>query len=326
MKPPLSSSLCDGSGSPPSTLPDHESKWVWFKSLQFLRDQMNSRVIGGVGGNSQNGVGESYFHGSLMDETQIEPEIDIVEGDGEAQLMDDDDIDDVGDSRQSLLMTSEEILEQQQQQQHHHHCGLPPLRKRAKMNGLRKKFMRTSCNRTMDNMLDSSSMVHHHHYHCQKRRQQQHMINVEKKRYENNANNQQRRMMRLGAAGATAYCHHYHHHQDEDDDDCDGDDDDEPDDDETYHFLMSVRSPLRSLPLDRQMYVRLKIQEIILNELNAERAQHSNAGPAATTVERNDDENRGNSSRAAGNNDTPVVENCCSPVDSERDNINLGRE
>lgn len=38
--------------------------------------------------------------------------------------------------------------------------------------------------------------------------------------------------------------------------------------DDTYHFLMSVRNPLKSLPLDRQMFVRLKIQELVYNEIN----------------------------------------------------------
>lgn len=42
------------------------------------------------------------------------------------------------------------------------------------------------------------------------------------------------------------------------------------DEDDTYHFLMSVRNPLRSLPLDRQMFVRLKIQELVYNEINSQ--------------------------------------------------------
>jgi len=47
------------------------------------------------------------------------------------------------------------------------------------------------------------------------------------------------------------------------------------DEDDTYHFLMSVRNPLRSLPLDRQMFVRLKIQELVYNEINSQNQQQS---------------------------------------------------
>ncbi|KAK9499451.1 hypothetical protein O3M35_002483 [Rhynocoris fuscipes] len=36
--------------------------------------------------------------------------------------------------------------------------------------------------------------------------------------------------------------------------------------DDTYHFLISLREPLKSLTLDRQMYVRYKIQELLFNE------------------------------------------------------------
>lgn len=157
---------------------------------------MNSRVIGGCG-HSQNGAGA--FQPSL-DETQIEPQIDIVEGDEEAHF---DDIDG-GDSCQSI-MNSEEVLQQ---------VGLP-LRKRGKIG--RKRIL-----------VDSMEAMDYQQ-------------GVERKRYESI-------QRRLSAC------------QDEEDD--------------TYHFLMSVRSPLRSLPLDRQMYVRLKIQEIILNELTA-LSQHS---------------------------------------------------
>lgn len=175
---------CDG-GSPSSL--EHESKWVWFKSLQFLRDQMNSRVIG-CASLAQN---SGHFVASL-EETQIEPQIDILEGDEEGHF---DDLVD-GDSCQSML-TSDEMIQQ---------VGMPPP-KRGKMS--RKRVL-----------LDSME--------CE------YQASVERKRYESI----HRRLM----------C------QDDNDDD-------------TYHFLMSVRSPLRSLPLERQMYVRLKIQEIILNEI-----------------------------------------------------------
>ncbi|XP_054720492.1 uncharacterized protein LOC129230110 isoform X1 [Uloborus diversus] len=36
--------------------------------------------------------------------------------------------------------------------------------------------------------------------------------------------------------------------------------------DDTYHFLMSLMSPIKSLPFDRQMFVRWKIQELLFNE------------------------------------------------------------
>lgn len=180
----------EGSGSPPN-VSEHESKWVWFKSLQFLRDQMNSRVIGGCG-HPQNGVGT---YQTSLDETQIEPQIDIVEGDEEAHF---EDID--GGESSTSLMTSEEVLNQ---------AGLPS-RKRGKIG--RKRFL-------MDGMVEAMD------YHPA----------IERKRYE------QAVPRRVSI--------------DEDDD--------------TYHFLMSVRSPMRSLPLERQMYVRLKIQEIILNEMTA---------------------------------------------------------
>ncbi|XP_073976411.1 uncharacterized protein isoform X2 [Rhodnius prolixus] len=36
--------------------------------------------------------------------------------------------------------------------------------------------------------------------------------------------------------------------------------------DDTFHFLISLREPLKSLALDRQMFVRYKIQELLFNE------------------------------------------------------------
>ncbi|XP_049767227.1 uncharacterized protein LOC126100640 isoform X2 [Schistocerca cancellata] len=39
--------------------------------------------------------------------------------------------------------------------------------------------------------------------------------------------------------------------------------------DDTYHFLMSLRSAINSLPVQRQMFVKLKIQELVYNELEA---------------------------------------------------------
>ena len=47
----------------------------------------------------------------------------------------------------------------------------------------------------------------------------------------------------------------------------------EEEEDDTYHFLMSVRNPLKSLPLDRQMFIRLKIQELVYNEINSQNQQ-----------------------------------------------------
>ncbi|KFM83253.1 hypothetical protein X975_05534, partial [Stegodyphus mimosarum] len=36
--------------------------------------------------------------------------------------------------------------------------------------------------------------------------------------------------------------------------------------DDTYHFLMSLMTPIKSLPYDRQMYIRFKMQELLFNE------------------------------------------------------------
>lgn len=38
--------------------------------------------------------------------------------------------------------------------------------------------------------------------------------------------------------------------------------------DDNYHFLMSLKKPLGSLSIDRQMFVRYKIQELIYNEIS----------------------------------------------------------
>ncbi|KAK0080099.1 hypothetical protein PV325_000438 [Microctonus aethiopoides] len=182
---------CDG-GSPSNI--EHESKWVWFRSLQFLRDQMNSRVIGCGGGTVGGGGGVvqgGHFVASL-EETKIEPQIDILEGDEETHF--DEFVD--GDSCHSMFQ-SDDVATQQ--------VGMPPP-KRNRIN--RKKVL-----------LDSMECEYQE---------------VERKRYE--------------TIDKRLLCR-------------------DDNDDDTYHFLMSVRSPLRSLPLERQMYVRLKIQEIILNEI-----------------------------------------------------------
>ncbi|XP_043284129.1 uncharacterized protein [Venturia canescens] len=211
----------EGNGSPPN-VPDHESKWVWFKSLQFLRDQMNSRVIGGCGGHAQNGVGR---YQTSLDETQIEPQIDIVEGDEEAHF---DDVDDGGSC--TSLMTSEDVM----------NPADAPSQRRGKIS--RKRFL-------MDGGLESID------YHQ----------GVERKRH---------------AQGASRRVS-----SDEDDD--------------TYHFLMSVRSPMRSLPLERQMYVRLKIQELILSELTALGQQSARAHDPADSQQDTKPQTRGAGAIAA---------------------------
>ncbi|XP_076639285.1 uncharacterized protein LOC143351547 [Colletes latitarsis] len=175
---------CDGGAN------EHDSKWVWFKSLFFLRDQMNSRVIGCT--LSQNCTAALR---SSPDGTQIEPQIDILEGHEETQF---DDLD--GDSCQSLLSNDDGL-----------HQVMPP----PKMNKIGRK-------RTLMDAIDND------------------YSEVDRKRYES----LQKRL---------SMC------QEEEDD--------------TYHFLMSVRTPLKSLPLDRQMFVRLKIQELVYNEINSQNQQ-----------------------------------------------------
>lgn len=162
---------CDGGAN------EHDSKWVWFKSLFFLRDQMNSRVIGCT--LSQNC---SAALRSSPEETQIEPQIDILEGHEETQF---DDLD--GDSCQSLLSNDDGL-----------HQVMPPPKK-SKMSKIGKRFES-----------------------LQKR-------------------------LRISQ---------------------------EEEGDDTYHFLMSVRNPLKSLPLDRQMFIRLKIQELVYNEINLQNQQN----------------------------------------------------
>ncbi|XP_015118601.1 uncharacterized protein LOC107042199 [Diachasma alloeum] len=190
---------CDG-GSPSGV--EHESKWVWFKNLHFLRDQMNSRVIGC-------NINQPGHYAASLEETQIEPQIDILEGDGEAHF---DDLVD-GDSCQSML-TGDDVIQQ----------GGIPIRKRGRMSRKRVLVDPLEC--------DYQS--------------------IERKRYEVI----QRRLT----------C------QDDNDDD-------------TYHFLMSVRSPMRSLPLERQMYVRLKIQELILNEITSLQQDSKLHHPASSNTE-----------------------------------------
>ncbi|CAK9802608.1 hypothetical protein ANTQUA_LOCUS3398 [Anthophora quadrimaculata] len=176
---------CDGGGN------EHDSKWVWFKSLFFLRDQMNSRVIGCT--LSQNC---SVALRSSPEGTQIEPQIDILEGHEETQF---DDLD--GDSCQSLLSNEDGL-----------HQVMPP----PKMNKLGRK-------RSLMDAIENNDYSE-----------------VDRKRFES-------LQKRLSVS------------QEEEDD--------------TYHFLMSVRNPLKSLPLDRQMFVRLKIQELVYNEINSQNQQ-----------------------------------------------------
>jgi len=45
----------------------------------------------------------------------------------------------------------------------------------------------------------------------------------------------------------------------------------------TYHFLMSLWIPIKRLPEDRQMFFRMKIQEIIFQETQKEKGQITNA-------------------------------------------------
>lgn len=151
---------------------------------------MNSRVIGCT--LSQNC---SAALRSSPDGTQIEPQIDILEGHEETQF---DDLD--GDSCQSLLSNDDAL-----------HQVMPP----PKMNKIGRK-------RSLMDALDND------------------YSEVDRKRFES-------LQKRLSIS------------QEEEDD--------------TYHFLMSVRNPLKSLPLDRQMFVRLKIQELVYNEINSQNQQ-----------------------------------------------------
>ncbi|GAB1859371.1 hypothetical protein CAJAP_00450 [Camponotus japonicus] len=183
---------CDGGGGT-----EHDSKWVWFKSLFFLRDQMNSRVIGCT--LSQNCIGATIGMRSSPDGTQIEPQIDILEGHEETQF---DDLD--GDSCQSLLSNDDGL-----------HQVMPPP-KMSKIIGRK---------RTLMDAIDND-----------------YGVEVDRKRYES--------LQKRLAIGSE-------------------------DEDDTYHFLMSVRNPLRSLPLDRQMFVRLKIQELVYNEINSQNQQQT---------------------------------------------------
>ncbi|XP_076662358.1 uncharacterized protein LOC143365762 [Halictus rubicundus] len=178
---------CEGGGV------EHDSKWVWFKSLFFLRDQMNSRVIGCALSQNCSAVLRSSPEG-----TQIEPQIDILEGHEETRF---DDLD--GDSCQSLLSNDDGL----------HHVMPPP-----KLNKIGRK-------RSLMDAIDND--------YCE----------VDRKRYEH-------LQKRLAVS-----------QQEEEFDD-------------TYHFLMSVRNPLKSLPLDRQMFVRLKIQELVYNEINSQNQQN----------------------------------------------------
>jgi len=155
---------------------------------------MNSRVIGCA--LSQNCVGATVGMRSSPDGTQIEPQIDILEGHEETQF---DDLD--GDSCQSLLSNDDGL-----------HQVMPPP-KMNKMIGRKRALMDAIDNDYGD---------------------------ADRKRYES-----LQKRLALGSE----------------------------DEDDTYHFLMSVRNPLRSLPLDRQMFIRLKIQELVYNEINSQNQQ-----------------------------------------------------
>ncbi|TGZ54224.1 uncharacterized protein [Temnothorax longispinosus] len=193
---------CDGIGGT-----EHDSKWVWFKSLFFLRDQMNSRVIGCA--LSQNCVGATVGMRSSPDGTQIEPQIDILEGHEETQF---DDLD--GDSCQSLLSNDDGL-----------HQVMPPPKMNKMIIGRKRALM---------DALEND-----------------YGVEVDRKRYES--------LQKRLAIGAE-------------------------DEDDTYHFLMSVRNPLRSLPLDRQMFVRLKIQELVYNEINSQNQQQQQQQNASRGV------------------------------------------
>ena len=45
--------------------------------------------------------------------------------------------------------------------------------------------------------------------------------------------------------------------------------------DTTYHFLMSLWEPINRLPEDRQMFLRMKIQEMIFQETQKEKGIQS---------------------------------------------------
>lgn len=158
---------------------------------------MNSRVIGCT--LSQNCIGATIGMRSSPDGTQIEPQIDILEGHEETQF---DDLD--GDSCQSLLSNDDGL-----------HQVMPPP-KMSKIIGRK---------RTLMDAIDND-----------------YGVEVDRKRYES--------LQKRLAIGSE-------------------------DEDDTYHFLMSVRNPLRSLPLDRQMFVRLKIQELVYNEINSQNQQQT---------------------------------------------------
>ncbi|KAI4488220.1 hypothetical protein M0804_005068 [Polistes exclamans] len=218
---------CDGSLGGGS---EHDSKWVWFRSLFFLRDQMNSRVIGCA--LNQNCAALR----SSPDGTQIEPQIDILEGHEETQF---DDLD--GDSCQSLLSNDDGL----------HHVMPPP-----KMNKIGRKRILMEA---MDN--DYPEM--------------------DRKRYDV----LQKRLIL---------------NQEEEDD--------------TYHFLMSVKNPLKSLPLDRQMFVRLKIQEIVYNEINSQNHQirsYDNSQDVKPLKSQNDN---GNESTGNNGNNGDVVSDMSNPA------------
>ncbi|KAK2579057.1 hypothetical protein KPH14_002847 [Odynerus spinipes] len=234
---------CDGSLGGGS---EHDSKWVWFRSLFFLRDQMNSRVIGCA--LNQNCAALR----SSPDGTQIEPQIDILEGHEETQF---DDLD--GDSCQSLLSNDDGL----------HHVMPPP-----------KMLNKIGRKRTLMEAMDND------------------YPEMDRKRYD-------ALQKRLVLA------------QEEEDD--------------TYHFLMSVRNPLRSLPLDRQMFVRLKIQELVYNEINSQNHQlRSYDGTQDVKPPKSQNDGTGNGTAAGGSsgngdvisdmsNSASLLQNCATEGSSD---------
>lgn len=184
---------------------------------------------------------------SSPDGTQIEPQIDILEGHEETQF---DDLD--GDSCQSLLSNDDGL-----------HQVMPPP-KMSKIIGRK---------RTLMDAIDND-----------------YGVEVDRKRYES--------LQKRLAIGSE-------------------------DEDDTYHFLMSVRNPLRSLPLDRQMFVRLKIQELVYNEINSQNQQQqtTSRGVYDTSSSQGQDvkpprTGNGGNGVAGGDvvsdmsNTTPLLQNC----------------
>jgi len=50
--------------------------------------------------------------------------------------------------------------------------------------------------------------------------------------------------------------------------------------DTTYHFLISLWEPTNRLPEDRQMFLRMKIQEMIFQETQKQKGTQSSTSPS----------------------------------------------